>query len=63
MFRHAHLCFFFSVAYKYNGTGEITLLSTNRATIMCEQHVHAYMFVFLREYCLCMDIEKKTTKK
>jgi len=26
------------------------------ATIICEQHV--YMFVFLREHCLCMVIEK-----
>jgi len=39
-----HLCFF-SFAYKHiNGTGEITLFSTNRATIICEQHVCTFLY-------------------
>jgi len=47
----------FSVAYKHiNGTGENTLYLAQtgiymQATCMC-------MFVLLREYCLCMFIEK-----
>jgi len=40
MFWHALTFLRFSVAYKHiKGTGEITVFSTNRATIICEQHV------------------------